>query len=120
MALYEITENSLVPVDLTTFAARGVTPDSIMKFLPERTFLKVPGKCSPKEFRDKVSELRTPIGTKYSLRRFFTEDDELFFLDGVTYALSNQWSRYHLPALDKLISQYPEASISYTTASAGW
>jgi hypothetical protein len=112
-------KRNLIYLVVQALIKRGVSPDSIMKFLPESKFLKIAGKCSPEEFREKASELKTQLGTAFNLRRFFTEDDKLFVVNGVTYALSNQWGRYDLPALDKLIGQYPEANISYTKASAG-
>ncbi len=96
----------------------GVSPDSIIKFLPERKFLSVPGECSPEEFHERASALRNQYGKIYDLRRYFTGADELFIVNGNTYALSNQWSRYDLPALDKLLGNTPEAGISYTKASA--
>lgn len=93
---------------------RGVTPASILEFLPERKLLSVPGECSPDEFREKAAELKTQSGSAYDLRRFFIAPDELIIVGGSTYALSNQWSRYDLPALDRLIGRYPEAGITYT------
>jgi len=55
----------------------GVTPDSILEFLPERKLISVAGECSSGEFREKASELRTQYGSTYDLRRYFIKDDEL-------------------------------------------
>ena len=95
----------------------GVAPSSITEFLPERVFLSVAGECSSDEFRERAPEFKRPDGSARDLRRYFTGADELFLVNGSTYALSNQWSRYDLPALDKLIAKYPEAGISYTKTS---
>jgi hypothetical protein len=96
---------------------RGVTPDEIKEFFPESKFLSVPGECTPDEFRERVSEMTTSTGTPYVLGRYFTGPDELFIINEHTYALSNQWSKGWLPALDRLIARYPEAHIFYSAAS---
>jgi hypothetical protein len=54
-----------------------------------------------------------------TIRRFrngFEIGNAGLIVNGSTYALSNQWGRYDLPALDKLIARYSEAGISYTKA----
>jgi hypothetical protein len=92
----------------------GVPISSVAQSFPERKFISVPGNCTPDEFRERVSKLRTPHGATYELRRYFTGPEELFLVDGKTYALTNQWGRKRLPTLDALIAGYPEAKISYT------
>ena len=48
---------------------------------------------------------------------FYVDDENLFFTEGKTWALSNQWSIKFLPKLDQLIGKYPDAQISYNTAA---
>jgi len=92
---------------------RGNKPEQIMTVIPARKLLKVPGICSVEELKQKSAQLKTVSGGSYDLRRFFIEKDELFHVDGNTYALSNQFSRHHLPLLEKLAEVFPEAKISF-------
>jgi hypothetical protein len=92
--------------------SHGVKPEQIMNLLPTRHWLKIAGKCSVEELKQKSAQLRTVSGGNYDLRRFFIEEDELFQVDGYTYALSNQFSRHDLPILEKLAEMFPEAKIS--------
>lgn len=94
----------------------GIRPEQIMEIIPPRKWLKVPGHCSAEQLRQKSAEMRTVSGGNYDLRRFFIADDELFHVDGVTYALSNQFSRHHLPMMDRLAEAFPEAQIRFSKA----
>ena len=97
---------------------RGVTPEQIMEVFQARKFLVVQGTCNtPEEFRQRALNLRNASGNAYALNRFFVDVDELFHVDGKTYAVSNQWSKKGLPDLQKLISKHPEASISFAKSS---
>jgi hypothetical protein len=92
----------------------GARPDQMMSIIPPRKWLKVPGNCSVEELKQKSGQMKTISGASYNLRRFFIEEDELFHLDGYTYALSNQFSRHNLPMLEKLAEIFPEAKISFS------
>ncbi len=50
-------------------------------------------------------------------KRFYIGADELFHVGGETCALSNQWSKNELPALEKLAAKYPQSQISFSKAS---
>lgn len=45
-------------------------------------------------------------------KRYFCKQDELFHIDGKTYALSNQWGVRTLEAVDLLSEKYPEKNIN--------
>lgn len=94
----------------------GATVTQIQEVLPGRKFLGVPGKLSGDEFRKLASEMKTPNGAAYDFRRFYVDDDDLFYSEGKTWALSNQWSIKFMPALDQLISKYPNVGLSYSVA----
>lgn len=113
-----LTKRKLFLLAIRGLVGRGVPLSDIRQFSPGRKFVEVPGLCSPEEYREKFSKLRNRNGTTYDLGRFFTGEDELFMADGRTYALTNQWGRSRLPALDALIAKYPDAKISYTPSTA--
>lgn len=96
--------------------ANGVSVAQLEKVIPSRKFLGVQGKLGGQEFRDAVAEMKTVSGVAYDLRRFYVADEDLFFSDSKTWALSNQWSIDYFSQLDQLISQYPKAQISYVVA----
>jgi hypothetical protein len=96
---------------------QGKSVLQLQDILPARKFVGVPGKLPGNEFRAAVSEMRTPSGAAYDPRRYYLDDGDLFFSDGKTWALSNQWSIKFIPNLDQLISKYPEAKISYSIAA---
>ena len=97
----------------------GHSVHELQAILPARKFVGVPEKLAGTEFRAAVSEMRTQSGAVYDPRRYYLDDSDLFFSDGKTWALSNQWSIKSMPELDKLISKYPEAKISYAIAARG-
>jgi hypothetical protein len=94
---------------------KGVT--ELQQFLPARKFLGLPGKLTGDEFRREVSEMKTPSGASYDPRRFYIDDEDLFFSQEKTWALSNQWSIKFMPQLDQLIASHPEVRLSYTVAA---
>jgi hypothetical protein len=61
--------------------------------------------------------MTTQSGAAYDPRRYYFDDSDLFFSDGKTWALSNQWSIHYIPNLDQLIAKYPDAKITYSIAA---
>jgi hypothetical protein len=98
-------------------ADQGKSILEIQQILPARKFVGVPGKVTGDEFRAAVSEMKTPSGAAYDIRRYYFDDKDLFFSDGKTWALSNQWSIKYIPSLDQLIAKYTDAKISYAIAA---
>jgi hypothetical protein len=96
----------------------GVPRSEIMSFLASRQFLTVPTKCNtPEDFFEAASRLEDPYESIDDLRkRFYIGADELFHVGGETWALSNQWSKNELPALEKLVVKYPGSQISFNKA----
>jgi len=89
----------------------------LQEMLPARKFVGVPGKLAGDEFRAAVSEMKTQSGAAYDSRRYYFDDQDLFYSDGKTWALSNQWSIAYIPDLDQIISKYPDVKISYSIAA---
>ena len=60
---------------------------------------------------------QTVLGTKRL--RYFTADDDLFHVDGNTYALSNQWGARTLEAIENILRLMPNKElVSYSPATA--
>jgi hypothetical protein len=95
---------------------KGISVSELEQILPARKFLGVAGKLDGETFREAVSEMKTPAGSAYDFRRFYVGDDDLFFSENKTWALSNQWSIAFLPQLDQLMVKYPQAMLSYKIA----
>jgi hypothetical protein len=91
----------------------GVTPEQMQDVFPAKKFLKVTDNCNADEFQNRVGQMKNASGGPYDIRRYYAEEDELFHVNGSTYALTNQWSKKRLPGLDQLIARYPQAGISY-------
>jgi hypothetical protein len=105
---------------LRALIEKGVSVNDLMEHLPARKFLGLPNKLTAAEFRREAVQSKKASGGPFDLSRFFIQDGELFFSDDRTWALSNQWSRHQLPALDALIAKYPAIKLSYTKhAGAG-
>ena len=117
--LRDITKRELFLRAIHGLIRQGVPMSSITQFFPPRKFISLQGRHTPEQFREKATQLRTPHGGNYDLNRYFTGADQLLFVDGKTYALTNQWGRKRLPSLDSLLTKHPEARVSYTPTANG-
>jgi hypothetical protein len=100
-------------------AEQGKSVIEFQQMLPARKFVGVSGEVAGNDFREAVAQMKTPNGAAYDPRRYYFDNSDLFFSDGKTWALSNQWSIKYIPDLDRLIEKYPEAKISYSVAAQG-
>jgi hypothetical protein len=75
--------------------AEGVSPETIAQDLPQgmSQWLIVPGEHDEVSFAGQAAKMRTARGAHYNMKRWFTGDDELFHINGKTYAFRNQWGR---------------------------
>src|ERR1051325_4463832 len=74
--------------------SRGATPDEICTTVQrsaERLWRQAPGVLGPEQFITAVLSQAKEEGKQFNPARFFTEPDELFHIDGKTYAFTNQW-----------------------------
>lgn len=97
----------------------GAKPNELFKNISWRQsnlFISYPGRLNEDAF---IAELmKTDVGgalPKY--KRFFCKEDELFYMDDKTYALSNQWGNRTLDAVDQLAAQYSSLNISIEPTS---
>ena len=79
-------------------------------------WISVEGELSAEAFREQASKLQAKCGGTYKLRRYFCEDEELFRVNGRTYALSNQWSVNSIDAVDELMAMLPSGAVGYVKA----
>ncbi|MFC5480463.1 hypothetical protein [Massilia suwonensis] len=80
----------------------GVKPAEILKVLPwcqSNMFISAPGKLTGGELMSTVSD-RSPM-------RYFCEDNEVFYIDGHTYSMSNQWGTRTEEAVKKILEILP-------------
>lgn len=55
-----------------------------------------------------------PGGKVKKYRRFFSKDDEIFYVDGKTYQLTNQWGKGTVDAVEILKNNFPGLAINIT------
>ncbi|MBC7605117.1 MAG: hypothetical protein H7255_20970 [Ramlibacter sp.] len=87
---------------------RGITPEKINEAVPWRRasmFLKATGALSGGELMNQFSE-KDP-------GRYFCDDEEVFHVDGTTYAMSNQWGANTEDAVKSVIRLLPDGAVSY-------
>lgn len=99
----------------------GVSPEELSQHLGKNVaswLITVDGTPSAAEFSAQAAELSTKFG-KYQLSRFFCNDEDLIRLDGKTFAITNQWSINHVPALLTIVESYPALKMSFVKAEVG-
>ena len=96
----------------------GVKPKELMenkelmkKVYGKNLFIHFDGDLDEEQFAAEVMKLDTG-GKIPRTGRFFCKQDELFWVDGVTYALTNQWGLETEKVVDELASKYPQFDIS--------
>lgn len=90
---------------------RGARPKEV---LPDgKSWIVVAGKLSASDFENAAETSRTGESSTSEFRRFFTEEDELFHIDGNTYALTKMWGARTLDIVNKIISTYGLENVSY-------
>jgi hypothetical protein len=101
-----------------TMVEKGRTPEELLPFLPgSERWLIVEGECSEEDFHEKATKVRGMRGAIYEPRRYFNSDDELFRINGKTYALTKMWGTGTIPAMEAIKDKYPEVQIGYVEAS---
>jgi len=94
---------------------RGVPPK---KALPiDRRWVVVSGEHDQDSFLEGAQKEREPGSSSASIRRFYTEDDELMLWDGKTFALTTQWGESTRGEVDRIIRDCNLDDVSYQEAS---
>jgi len=97
---------------------KGKSPEELQPLLPgSERWLVVGGNCTEDEFHLKATEVRNQRGALYEPRRYFNTDEELFRINGNTYALTKMWGTGTIPAMEAIKVKYPDVQIEYVGAS---
>jgi len=95
----------------------GISPDEISNLLPwrgSRRFIFAEGEFKSQEFIRLVKQRQRELGKSFEPRRFFCEDDELFYVNGRTYAFSNQWGERTDEAMQTMIDAFGRGRVSFS------
>ena len=117
--VHNLRKRQLFLLAVRAFVEHGIQVSNLQEFILPSKFIGIPGHLNSQEFRAKAAQMKTKTGAGYDFRRYYLDDDELFFSEEKTWALSNQWSISRLPELDELIRKYPNSHISYSRVIEG-
>ena len=103
---------------------RGVTPDQITTTINYRTHTDLwryaEGRLSAATFHAELSALHTIKGRSYESHRAFSNDEELIYAEGKTFAFTNQWSKEDFViAMDRLRDANLVSSVTFSYAKSG-
>ncbi len=99
---------------VSTVIQTGVKPDEITSLISWRKgnlFISFNGELDEEKFAEQLMKLDTG-GKLPKTKRYFCKQDELFVMDGKTYAMTNQWGLRTLEAVDLLKAKYPDLKIN--------
>ncbi len=82
--------------------AKGVGISDIQQLIPRNKLVSTEGSLSSDEFIAAVLSTREKEGRNFSYGRFFVQDNELFHIDGKTYALSKMWGKGTQSVVEKI------------------
>jgi len=72
---------------------KGADIDDIRKAMPNNKWMCVQGELTSEEFIESAIQLKESLGSVFRPRKYFTDDEDLFHINGNTYSLSNQWGK---------------------------
>lgn len=93
---------------------RGVSPEKINDAVPWRRttmFLKAPGSIKGGELMEHFPD-KDP-------GRYFSDDEEVFHINGATYVMSNQWGSSTEEAAKNVIQLLPPSAVTYRALGVG-
>jgi hypothetical protein len=98
---------------------KGVSPDDILKALPEtartRRFVTLPGRVEADDVAKAFADLERQ-GKRVDFHRYFHEPDELLYADGDTWLLTKMWGIKTERCLEALRAAFPQHHIVFKTA----
>lgn len=92
----------------------GVKPEEVADIISWRKgnlFICFDGSVDEARFSEQIMKLDTG-GKLPKTKRYFCKQDELFYIDNKTYALTNQWGKRTLEVVERLRANYPGMNIS--------
>lgn len=91
----------------------GRTPEdlaNIISWRKNQLFKRFDGELDEQQFSEKLMEFDGG-GQVPKTKRYFCQNDELFIIDGYTYALTNQWGVKTLDAVQLIQESYPDLRV---------
>ena len=98
---------------ISAFLGSGIKPQQLVEAIhwkKKNLFIAFDGDLDEQQFIERLMENDTG-GTIPLYKRYFSSQNELFHIDGMTYALSNQWGNRTLEAVELLQKQFPSVSL---------
>ena len=89
----------------------GASPIEV--FPPGRGWIVIGGKLDESEFRAAATSDRAAGSSSSEIDRFYIRNDELFYSDDKTYALTQMWGAKTLETVDEIISRYRMKHVEY-------
>lgn len=97
-----------------TLCNSEVAPDEISGIIYWRNlFLETDGTLNSDEFIRIATLQREAGGKMFERRRWFCDEGELIYVDGKTYAFTNQWGNRWNSAMNLLKDAFPDAKIDF-------
>lgn len=98
--------------------ANGIAPEEIAQHCgsrANRAIISVDGEVAGGDFYQLAKEIRAKEGRSFDPKRFFSDEDELVYFNGRTYAFSTQWGGANwMEAMINLRDAYPGQGIDFT------
>jgi hypothetical protein len=93
---------------------RGKSPTELVEASGRGNLWAIlPGELQNEEFCRRLLAEHPGFDRRFHMR-YFTSDEQLFHLDGNTYALINQWGMQTVPTIEHLIAAFPEEKIVFS------
>ncbi len=95
---------------------QGIHPTQIQSALPVNQplrFYRLAGNLEWDDFREAAKQQSNSGGPIFNERRWFREENDLIFVQGETFAFSNQWGSRTEECMNSLISAFPDCGISF-------
>ena len=93
----------------------GVDPEDIIKLFSWRSnaFRHFEGELDSDTYIETFNQKNEALGKKSKASRYFSNDDELIYANGRTYALTKMWGRNTIRAMDDLVKAWADHGIGY-------
>ncbi len=85
---------------------KGADIEDIRAGMPASKWIAIEGELDSQEFVSALTELGATGGKRYRPTKIYLSDDELFYQNGKTYALTKMWGRSTPPHVSKVAETY--------------
>lgn len=115
VSLNNLPKRRLALAVISYLIKNGVEPSKIDEVLDWRqsNYISKEGHLSPTEFIEEISKPYEPNGFEKVNRRYFLKENELFYLNSKTYAISKRWGRRTEESIMQLQQAFPEVPFEW-------